>query len=66
MIVALTMSYIKVVDFLSCVVPSLLTHSASQMGGKGKGRRRKVPARPLDLSSILFCLGIVSMPGFRF
>ena len=36
----------------------------SQMRGKGKERHRKVPARLLDQLSILFCLGIMSMPSF--
>ena len=36
------------------------------MRGKGKERHRKVPARLLDLLSIFFCLGIMSMPRFRF
>ena len=38
----------------------------SQMRGKGKERLRKVPTRLLDQLSILFCLGIMSMPSFRF
>ena len=35
-----------------------------QMRSKGKERHRKVPARLLDLLSIFFCLGIMSMPSF--
>ena len=38
----------------------------SQMRGKWKERHRKVPARLLDQLSILFCLGIMSMPCFCF
>ena len=34
------------------------------MRGKGKERHLKVPARLLDLLSILLCLGIMSMPRF--
>ena len=37
-----------------------------QMRGKGNEGHRKVPAKLLDLLSILFCLGIMSMPSFRF
>ena len=38
----------------------------SQMRGKGRERHRKVLAKLLDLLSIFFCLGIMSMPSFRF
>ena len=38
----------------------------SQLKGKGRERHRKVLARLLDVLSILFCLGMMSMPSFRF
>ena len=37
----------------------------SQLGVRGRDRQCKVPVTPLELPSILICLGIMSMPIVR-